>query len=1380
MNVLLPLPPVMRKCMHFVTTIVQKHPPLLALSSLFAICVLFFHQPLFSGGIINATDILTQSYFWNVFIKENLFADPCFRTWLPYINAGTPFSGGLDLLLRPVMFLTLLFLPVHTAINYEMIIYFFLMGVCMYFYMRELQVSPLSAFLAALFLMLNGEIVSLLNAGHVNKIGAIAFAPLVFWAFERALRRKTLAAFLLSGAALSFQFWQGHIQISFYICIAVGLYYVVHVGLIYKQTRSLQPVWKLTAFALLMVTVFLLLSAVSFLPLLSFARVSERAEGVSYEFATSWSMPPEELITYLIPGFFGLRRLNHFEHAQILPYWGRMPFTQTGRYFGILPLLLAVLAVCFVRRKHVLTLAVLAGVVLLMGMGKYLPTYHLLYDYAPGFDKFRVPQMILFLFAFAASGLAGFGAEWLLAELTAPKEKRLRLFLLAGIGIFLCSWLITLLLPQISEFFIAHFEEALLRQDGTPDIAAARLKNIFYGLAQFSVLLGMALFVLGLRLATQLRRRWLVAAMLLLYLADIWLFNSKYIDTIPLANSFYVNENDAIRYFKAHPGLYRILSAADAPESYAVANKYVAYHLFSVSGYEAVGVQYYNDYLQNMALGSAMVDLLNIKYIILPKNVELNGQKVEVGKMIGPYKIVQDTDAVLLENLNCLPRAFPVHHAYVIKNREEMFAALLDPKFDPAATVLLEEPPPAPLPPENVSATQSTVAMTAYSNRTIQLKATMAADGFLVLSEKYYPGWQAYVDGSPTRIYKADYTLQAIFLPKGEHTVIFAYQPKQFLLGFIITALTGLGLLVVYVINRKSQNPPGSKLQARPAGLFRKARSFYYSKKLLYGIICFGVLLHVGQYLFNRSLHVDEAPLALNIIRHSFARLLEPLDYNQGAPLGFLMIERVLVQLFGSHEYILRFFPLLSAVLAIILFARIAPHFISPAGVPAALAFFALAEPLIIYSSTVKQYSSDVFFALLIYFVSLHVQAKHFQMPAIAVFAVTGSAAVFCSHPAVFVLAGVGTGLVLICARRKAWGQIGQLAAASLLWGATFLAVYLLSVRNLANNELSQRYWEGAFVKFPPATWADLALPLKALIDFVGMVIGLAQPIFNTINSYSIFKLIAFTRQLVASPDASLGQTLLFMLFGLVFGGLFLWATFITVLGGIRLFWKSKSSFWLALAPVGFMLAASVLHKFPLGQRLMLFLVPTVALLLGEGIAQAGTGKLGDVSKNSGAATSQSERSRTSFLRLISVGILFIYPFSAGVYHLFEPRTDQELKPVLQYVQNHQQPGDVLYLYYAAQHVFTYYAPRFGLDSTPLTTPPTIQGVASRTDWRGYMKDLDQLRGKKRVWLIFLHVYGDEELFFLEYLASIGGKRLDALQGIKASVHLYDLSSEHG
>ena len=779
----------------------RHHTTLLALGGLLLICVGYFYQLLFTHEIVNATDILTQRYFWNVFVKENLMKDPSFRTWMPYINAGIPFSGGLDVIFRPVYLLTLLLLPVHIAINYEFVLYALFAGLCMYLYLKELELSPFGAFLGALFFMLSGQIISLINAGHLNKFAAICFTPLVFWMFERALRRQTRTAFLLASVALGLQFWQGHIQISYYTCIAVGIYYIIRIGILYWHTRNTRQIVKLTVYALVMVGVFLLLSAVTFLPMLSFEQVSDRAEGVSYDFATSWSMPPEELITYLIPNFFGFRRLNYIEDENIIPYWGRMPFTQTGHYLGLLPLLLMFLAICFVRNKHVVTLTGLALIVLLLGMGKYIPSYKFLYNYIPGFNKFRVPQMILFLFAFPASGLAGLGAEWLFSDFSEKKEQRLRIFLLICIGIFMISWLVIVFWPHVNSLLLSFFEQSFLRKGATSEIATGRLNNISRAILQFNALFGFSLFALGLRLSPKFHPKWIAALIVLVFIIDSGLFNSKYIDTVSLETSHYVRENNAIRYFKENPGLYRVLPTTESPEGYGPLNKFVAHHIFSVSGYEAVGVQYYNEYLQHMILGSPLVDLLNIKYIILQKEVEINGQAVELGKIIGPYKVVMDSDVILLENLRYLPRAFPVHNAKILTTPDEIFAALLEPGFNPTEVVILEEDPKIAISSKNTPSSASNVQIIDYFNRTLRIKASMAADGFLVVSEKYYPGWKAHVNGQETQIYKANYTLQAIFLPQGEHEVLFRFQSTQFIVGLAVTMLTCIGLIGIALYN---------------------------------------------------------------------------------------------------------------------------------------------------------------------------------------------------------------------------------------------------------------------------------------------------------------------------------------------------------------------------------------------------------------------------------------------------------------------------------------------------------------------------------------------------------------------------------------------------
>ncbi|HEY9598539.1 MAG TPA: glycosyltransferase family 39 protein, partial [Cyanophyceae cyanobacterium] len=137
------------------------------------------------------------------------------------------------------------------------------------------------------------------------------------------------------------------------------------------------------------------------------------------------------------------------------------------------------------------------------------------------------------------------------------------------------------------------------------------------------------------------------------------------------------------------------------------------------------------------------------------------------------------------------------------------------------------------------------------------------------------------------------------------------------------------------------------------------------SRRLSWVIISFGILVRLVQYLSNRSLWNDEAALALNIVNKSYLELFKPLDYEQGAPIGFLLVEKLAVQVFGNNEYSLRLFPLLSGIAALLLFYELAKRCISRQAVPIALTLFVGLDYLLYYASEAKQYSTDVAIALL-------------------------------------------------------------------------------------------------------------------------------------------------------------------------------------------------------------------------------------------------------------------------------------------------------------------------------------------------------------------------------------------------------------------------------
>lgn len=199
----------------------------------------------------------------------------------------------------------------------------------------------------------------------------------------------------------------------------------------------------------------------------------------------------------------------------------------------------------------------------------------------------------------------------------------------------------------------------------------------------------------------------------------------------------------------------------------------------------------------------------------------------------------------------------------------------------------------------------------------------------------------------------------------------------------------------------------------------------------------------------------------------------------------------------------------------------------------------------------------------------------------------------------------------------------------------------------------------------------------------------------------------------------------------------------------------SKKVLWLALAPLLFALIASGLRYYPFYQRFLLFALPMLIVLVTLGMEFFWC-----------TLSSQSAK----FVGVLLIGLVVLPPMWSALIALAKPRVHEDIRPVIEYVLQHRAAGDDLYVYYSAQRPLEYYLRQLGAELRYVT------GVSSRDDWMSYLQDLDQLRGKGRVWVLFSHVQKsegvDEEKLFLQYLNRIG-RRLDSFHREGAAVYLY-------
>ena len=320
---------------------------------------------------------------------------------------------------------------------------------------------------------------------------------------------------------------------------------------------------------------------------------------------------------------------------------------------------------------------------------------------------------------------------------------------------------------------------------------------------------------------------------------------------------------------------------------------------------------------------------------------------------------------------------------------------------------------------------------------------------------------------------------------------------------------------------------------------------------LIWFFITAGIFLRLKQFLSNRALWIDEASLAMNIIDRPFSGLFQLLDYTQGAPVGFLMVEKLAIRTLGSSEYVLRLFPFICGIASIFIFYKVAQYYLDKNAVPVAVFLFSFSKGLIYYASETKQYSSDVAVTLLLFLVAIYVQTKPLNIFRMAAFAFIGAIAIWFSHPAIFILISIGTSLCVACLSNKDIPKVFSLLAVWLLWLMSFAVCYFVNLKGLINLKPMLDWWQNSFMSFPP------------------------NPIWLADSFLNFFQL-----------HFNLSDIAL-----LVF-----------LIGGIVMFLKNKVNFTALFLPVIAVLAASAFHKFPFFGRLILFMVPITILFISQGV----------------------------------------------------------------------------------------------------------------------------------------------------------------------------------
>jgi hypothetical protein len=367
-------------------------------ATLAALCVVFFWDVLWLPGdrIVAGNDLTNMFTHWLSFARFSLQQGQL-PLWNPYLSSGLPFvANPQPALFYPPTWLALL-LPVPKALGLIIVLHLWLAGVGMVAWLRSEGASRAGALLGGATFAFSGYFFVRVQAGHLGVITTGTWLPFVLWACRRAVTRRSWKLAVLGGLPVGLSILAGHTASFLYVALGLAAYAIFCAWEIWREERSAKAAARPVAWAGLMLVVGLALAAVQVLPMVELVTRSVR-QTADYDFAARFSWPPGYLLTLLAPNFFG--------EPLHTGYWGDGIYDEFIFYVGVLPLLLALLALKLRHRLEPFLFALGLGA-LLLAFGEYGALHRLFYRFVPLFQSARAPARAGFLFTAAAAALVG-------------------------------------------------------------------------------------------------------------------------------------------------------------------------------------------------------------------------------------------------------------------------------------------------------------------------------------------------------------------------------------------------------------------------------------------------------------------------------------------------------------------------------------------------------------------------------------------------------------------------------------------------------------------------------------------------------------------------------------------------------------------------------------------------------------------------------------------------------------------------------------------------------------------------------------------------------------------------------------------------------------
>lgn len=787
----------------------------------YAVCTMLLAYPALAGKfLINPrSDQFIAGYAFRDFAAQSLKSGHGFPLWNPFIEGGLPYVAAMHGDIFYPTFLLRMALPTDAAMTWEFVIHLFLCGLFTFLFLRAWRFGFYASLIGGIAYMLGGSIAGYASPGHDGKLFVSTMLPAALLLLTRGVRDGKAWAWGGLTVVVGLAVLSPHPQLLQYMLLTSGAFalyiaFAEHPG-IGRLPRGVAA--RRLGLAAGAVVLGGLIGAIQYLPVIEYTPWSPRAGGHDYATATSYSFPIEETLNMYWPQFSGI----------LSSYWGRNSIHLHSDYFGVVVLMLFGAAFGQLARstqRSFRTFWIVTGAIaLLWAYGGFTPFFHIILAIVPGTKYFRAPSTIIYVAAFSMAVLASIGTERLLARRVTTRYAIGWVIGAAVFGLLMSVGGYTALVNAVANSLAGNFPPEAHAQvtDFVTSRAQPNTSSAIAGVWRSFLFVGVAAALMWAYLGDRIKARPAVIALAAVLAIDLWTIERLYwIFSEPAAKLFATDP--AIEAIKSdiaktgEPG--RVIaesgSSAVVPTDPAFIGDGLMTHGLRINGgYHGNELGIYKQLLE---LDSGRVELSpsfwrheNIQYMYTGADEAFAAQASAqlklptFTKLAGPVRNAAGS-MVYAYKLPVLSPFSWVASAIVKAPQDQALATVLDARFEPTRVAIADTsardihdvqlqtlPPPAASRPRVIS----------YAPGAIDFSLDQPAGPgqALVVSENYFPGWSATVDGKSAPVGRMNYNLIGVALPAGARAIQLRFDDAAYEKGKRVTIVALVLTFLVWI-----------------------------------------------------------------------------------------------------------------------------------------------------------------------------------------------------------------------------------------------------------------------------------------------------------------------------------------------------------------------------------------------------------------------------------------------------------------------------------------------------------------------------------------------------------------------------------------------------